>query len=231
MNIKAISLILGSSLILAACGGDDDDSVEMIDFEVTVTNATLAQPLSPVALVVADSSLSIFELSEPSSVELEYIAEAGDNSFLLDSLQDESVLVASSGAGIVAPGMSETLMFSVAEDELDEAYLSAVTMLVNTNDAITGVRGVKLADIEAGASWTTASIAYDAGTEANSEMAGTIPGPADGGEGFNAVRDDTNRISVHSGVITSADGYSDSVLTQAHRFDNPVMTVTISRAE
>ena len=47
---------------------------------------------------------------------------------------------------------------------------------------------------------------WDSGTEANSETAATIPGPAGGGEGFNATRDDSDTVSFHSGVISQDDG-------------------------
>ena len=72
---------------------------------------------------------------------------------------------------------------------------------------------------------------YDAGTEANSEAAGTIPGPADGGEGFNAERDDADTVSYHPGVVSSQDTLPDSVLMAEHRFDNPVARLIITRVE
>ena len=71
--------------------------------------------------------------------------------------------------------------------------------------------------------------AYDAGTEANSERAAGIPGPAAGGEGFNAVRDDEDFVRGHSGVVSSQDGLDDSVLTGAHRWDNPVFSLVVTR--
>jgi hypothetical protein len=74
-------------------------------------------------------------------------------------------------------------------------------------------------------------MAYDAGTEANSEAKGTMPGPADGGEGFNASRDDVDFVHIHPGVISMYDGLADSVLGASHRFDNPVLAVTIMRTE
>ena len=74
------------------------------------------------------------------------------------------------------------------------------------------------------------SIAYDAGTEADTELAAEIPGPVGGGEGFNAARDDQgDRVSMHSGVISQDDGLVTSDLTGQHRFDNPVVRVLIER--
>jgi len=63
-------------------------------------------------------------------------------------------------------------------------------MLVNTNDSFTGLNAWDLSKLAVGDSWSTNVGVYDAGTEINSELLGTIPGPADGGDGtdFNAMR-------------------------------------------
>jgi len=74
-------------------------------------------------------------------------------------------------------------------------------------------------------------MAYDAGTEANSETAATIPGPAAGGEGYNSTRDDRDTVGGHPGVISADDGLTGSALDASHRFDNPVARITITRLE
>ena len=71
----------------------------------------------------------------------------------------------------------------------------------------------------------------DAGTEVNSEAAGTMPGPADGGEGFNATRTDTGYVAMHPGVVTVDDGLTNSVLTVQHKFDNPAVRIMVTRIE
>ena len=228
MTINKLSLVLCSAALLTACGGDDD----MATFELTVTNITTAQPFSPVTALAADDSLSLFTLAQPASTELEEIAEGGDNSALLAAAAEEEAVYSSvSGSGIIMPGMSETLTVMVPVDELDQAYLSALTMLVNTNDAITAVQQVPLNSIAIGDSYPLMARAYDAGTEANTEAAGTIPGPADGGEGFNASRDDTGSVRVHPGVISVDGGLEGSVLSEVHRFDNPVALFSLTRIE
>ena len=80
-------------------------------------------------------------------------------------------------------------------------------------------------------SLTFTTFAYDAGTEANSEAAGTIPGPADSGEGFNEERDDVNYVAMHPGVVSQHDGLSSSVLSSQHKFDNPLTQVVITRTQ
>ena len=116
-------------------------------------------------------------------------------------------------------------------EDTTDSKLSLVSMLVNTNDAFTGLNAIDLASLAAGDSWTGYAGVYDAGTEANSEMAGTIPGPIDGGTGFDAARDDVDFVAMHPGVVSMDDGLATSVLTQAHRFDNPAVYITITRTE
>ncbi len=50
-----------------------------------------------------------------------------------------------------------------------------------------------------------------------------------GGKGFNADRDDVNVISFHRGVVTKDDGLVDSVLSEDHKFDNPIVKLSIRR--
>lgn len=198
---------------------------EMSSYEVTVTNLTNAQPLSPVA-VVLHSEGQLWSIGSSSSEALEYLAEGGNNSFVLGL---PVATVGASGQGPIGPGSSETITITIEEN--DSALLSVVTMLVNTNDAFTGVNAQSLAALEVGDSWSTYSYVYDSGTEANSEAAGTIPGPADGGAGFDAARDDVDYVSMHPGVVSAQDGLTTSVLTKQHGFDNPAAKITVTRTE
>jgi len=152
------------------------------------------------------------------------LAESGDNSGVL---AETSLLDTVGGAGVVLPGQTETIVLDSKQDSI--AALSVATMLVNTNDAFTGKTGIDVSTMQIGDSISMNTIAYDAGTEANSEAAGTIPGPADGGEGFNQARDDVDFVSAHPGVVGSDDGLMSSALTSVHKFDNPVMKITITR--
>ncbi|MDA0788147.1 MAG: spondin domain-containing protein [Proteobacteria bacterium] len=201
------------------------------EFQVSVLNLTAGQPLSPIALILHDSSWEMFQLGAPASVAVETLAEGGDNSMLLDEADgDAGVVATTSAGGPLPPGATELLTISAEEDSVD--LFSMMTMLVNTNDAITAARNISIASLDVGERIEITTLSYDAGTEANSELAGTIPGPADGGEGFNAARDDiADEVRGHSGVVTSDDGHSDSVLTQAHRWDNPVARVIITRID
>jgi hypothetical protein len=205
----------------------------MATFEVTVSNLTNAQPLSPVGVVVHEAGFSAFDVGNPASVGLEMLAESGDNSqFLSDAMATGIVDQTASGTGVIMPGAAEAVRFTILATSASGLEVSLMTMLVNTNDAISGVKDISLQGMSPGESVTMRTIAYDAGTEANSESGSTVPGPAAGGEGFNATRDDImDIVKMHAGVVTQDDGFATSALGEAHRFDNPVAQVTLTRTQ
>lgn len=233
---NAIALVAFATIGLAGCSDNDDNTPApvvppvvapvMQDYSVTVTNLTANQPMSPIAVVAHTNDSTLWSTGMPASVALETLAESGDSSTLTDETGVNELI---SGAGILVPGGTETI--SVSLEPADVADLSVVTMLVNTNDAFTGTTGFDLTALAVDESSTLRVIAYDAGTEANSEAKGTIPGPADGGEGFNAARDDNDKVHAHPGVISMDDGLMDSVLSASHRFDNPVLLIKITRTK
>jgi len=102
-----------------------------------------------------------------------------------------------------------------------------VGMLVNTNDGFIGLNGVDVSGLGLNESLDLKARVYDAGTEANSEAAADVPGQ--GGEGFNASRNDRDFVAVHPGVISMDDGLSGSSLDQSHRFDNPSARIVVTR--
>ncbi|WP_254843495.1 spondin domain-containing protein [Shewanella sp. UCD-KL21] len=198
----------------------------MQTYSITVTNLTANQPMSPIAIAAHSSDVMLWQAGETANIALEKIAEGGDAS---DVAAIEGIGVTASGAGILMPGMSETITITL--DEADIANLSVATMLVNTNDAFTGLNSYDISMLAVDAMVNMKGMVYDAGTEANSEEKGTMPGPADGGEGFNAARDDVDFVHIHPGVLTMYDGLMDSVLTPSHRFDNPAIAISISRTQ
>lgn len=202
-------------------------------FELSVTNLTVGQPFSPIAVIAHTDDFSVLTLGEPASAGLELLAEEGDNSDLIaEADADAAVITTASADDPLPPGSTETLMLTLNEDDLDDLLISGITMLVNTNDAITAVNGVALEGMAVGDTRTMNAIGYDSGTEANSEFVGSIPGPADGGEGFNAARDDlADEVRMHSGVLTTDNGLAESRLSEVHRWDNPVARFTITRTE
>lgn len=220
---------------LLACS-DSDDSPSSAQFQVSVTNLTFAQPLSPVAVVLHRSGYNSFVDGETASSAIEILAEGGDNSALLSDAQSNTAthIASLSTDGPIAPlSQSSTLTLDVPALDLSDLRLSVVSMLVHTNDAITGTNAFDVSNMAVGDEYTITGPTWDSGTEANTELATTMPGPDFGGEGFNAARDDTiDRVRIHAGAVTSAStdfGLASSSLADRHRFLNPTSRIQITR--
>jgi hypothetical protein len=229
-SINILAAILG--LALYGCSSSSTTAPSTgstaipASYEITLTNLTGAQAIAPVAVVLHTSAYHMGMLGASASLALEKLAEGGDNAMLLSEANaDASVLTTAAGVGVLMPAASETLMASVSN--LAGLQLSIAGMLVNTNDGFAALQGLDISTLAVGDSKVAFLPVFDAGTEANSEIAATMPGT--GGIGFDAVRDDVGFISVHRGVITVDDGLTTSGLLDKHRFDNPVVKVSIRR--
>ncbi|MCM8857530.1 MAG: spondin domain-containing protein [Candidatus Thiodiazotropha sp.] len=231
LKMAALTMMVTSPLFLTGCPNDNDNDsgvVTSVMYEVELTNLTAAQPMSPMAVVLHGSGYKMWTVGTSASNGLEQLAESGDNTEILAEAAGENGTTMS-GGGVITPGASESV--TIEADGAGDLALSLATMLVNTNDAYTGVDSKSLSEMRLDETQTMVLTAYDAGTEANSELASTIPGPAAGGEGFNATRDDRDSVGGHPGVVTHDDGLNSSALGEEHRFDNPVARVTITRLQ
>ena len=242
MNVKkymAMGFTLALATSMTACSDSDNDNDnsdakskstnDSYEYQVSVSNLTHNQPFSPLAVVLHDNSEVLWSLGEAASTSLEILAEGGDATSLIADADTAGAYDTELGDGVIPPGEMVTL--ELESDAYDEMFLSVVTMLVNTNDAYTGKQAIDVSALEIGDSLQLNLPVYDAGTEANNELAGSIPGPADGGTGYSDVRDDTNVVSMHPGVVSNTDGYTDSVLDSSHRFDSPVAKLVITRTQ
>lgn len=235
LRTKAIFLAAISTtaaLVLSGCGGSSNSSVPVNKtYQITVQNVMSNQPLSPVAIIAHKSGYQIFEVGNSATEGLEYLAEGGSNKELLvEAKANADYIGSSAGAGPIPPGGSESLSLELGD--VNDFEVSVATMLVNTNDAFAAEISSQVDDLEVGESLTINAPAWDAGTEANSESLGTIPGPADGGEGFNDSRaGDSDFVAIHQGVVTSDDGLTTSVLNESHRFDSPAARIIVERTE
>ncbi len=231
--ISTLILVVATGIMLAGCGngsnGSDDDDTEL-RFRVTITNLTANQPLSPVAIVLHDDGYEPWDDGDSASVGLEQLAEGGDASqFIASADADQDVMDTATGTAPVGPGAID--MFEVTTEDDSGILLSIATMLVNTNDGFAGINSHNIDNFAVGESQTVYANAMDAGTEGNTEALSDIPGPAAGGEGFNATRDDQDVVTGHPGVVTVDDGLSTSILDESHRWDNPVAKITVMRLE
>ncbi len=220
------------SLALLGCNDSDDEMVVIeppppttYSYQISVTNLTHAQPLSPIAAIFHQEG-NLWQRGEAASDALETLAESGDNSAVLAL----NIVQQSANSEMVLPP-GETTELMLTTQDLNMLKFSLISMMVNTNDGFSGLNAVDVSELSIGDSMNFRTLAYDSGTEANSEMAGTVPGPADMGEGFNINRDDVNFVSLHPGVVSQDDGLNQSVLGYQHKFDNPLMAVSITRMQ
>lgn len=233
-----IALACLSAVTLAGCGGSSNSTLPTptptptptpaptYEYEVTVTNLTSNQPLSPITIVTHNDDYKPFTIGEPADTALELLAESGDNT---DVLALTTLINKASDSSPLGPGATSVQTIETTATTLK---LSILSMLVNTNDAFTGLNSQDLTDYKVDDVKSFRLNVYDSGTEADSETAATIPGPATKGmgEGFNVARDDrADQVTMHPGIVTQDDGLVDSVLTSTHRFDNLVAKVSIKR--
>jgi len=177
---------------------NDDDGAEM--WRVTITNLTPpgpgapgSQPLSPPLFVVHSGQADVWGVGEIANHGVAAIAEDANNAPLESALPAlQGVKTVFTGAGGPIPS-GATRSFTV-ETSGEFNRLSVVTMLVNTNDAFTGLDSLRVR----GHGSSQETMAYDAGSERNNELKSHIPGPCCG----NAfVRDPEGAlIGPHEGI-------------------------------
>jgi len=225
----AVTVISAGLLTLSACS--DNDNMSQATYDITVYNLTNGQPFTPLGIVVHESAYMPWQLGEAVSTGLEMLAESGNPSdFLSEADTNTAVVISTSSSnGPFGPGSSETV--SITIDHSASLQLTVASMLANTNDAFTGIRNWDIGGLAVGESTSSMTHVFDAGTEANSETAGSMPGPAAMGEGFNTTRDDLDRLTIHSGVVTVDDGLTTSALNESHRWLGQAAKVTVTRTE
>jgi hypothetical protein len=199
----------------------------MQTYEVTLTNLTTNQPLSPPVVILHDDGYAAFTEGEPATVGLEALAEGGVTSELIREIQIYSGSIDYALGSVIQPGSSIRLTIGT---DIKAPKLTVASMLENTNDAFTGIGAYDLGSMVSAQSIVVNGPVWDSGTEINDELASTIPGPASGGQGFNRERlEIPDKVTFHQGVLTKAQGLSQSVLNESHRFDQPTIRINITK--
>ena len=148
------------------------------EYEVTITNISPGQTLTPQLLVSHPSDIRLFRLGESASEALEILAEGGDTQPLTDAV-DGIATDAVTIDGLLGPGESVTMTIDGIPGS---DRLSMAAMLIPTNDTFVALNGVPMPE---SGGLGRSLIAYDAGTEENDQSCQNIPGPRCGGEGYN----------------------------------------------
>jgi Spondin_N len=174
-------------------------------WQVTIENLTPpgpgapgSQPLSPPLFVVHSGRADIWSVGEVASHPIAAIAEDANNAVAESAFPRlRGVHEVFTGAGGPIPsGTSQTY---VVETMGRFNRLSVVTMLVNTNDAFTGLDSFR--PRRGGA--MLYRMAYDAGSERNNERSAFIPGPCCGS--LFARDPEGNVIRMHPGITGIGD--------------------------
>jgi hypothetical protein len=176
MRRIALALLAAAALAVPAVAWSDDDGGDhgTRTWDVTITNLTPpgSQPLSPPLFVVHSKRADIWSLGDIATHPVAAIAEDANNAPAESALADLPGVrdVFTGAGGPIPPGGTRTY---TVETRGHFNRLSVVTMLVNTNDAFTGLDSLRLS----GHGDTLRTRAYDAGSEVNDEDADFIPGP------------------------------------------------------
>ncbi len=207
-----------SRVALAAAGLNLVAGMALADsFDVTIYNLTKGQIISPPVVAAHDPSVAIFRVGEEASDELAALAEDADAVGLVALLTSVGADVAV-GAAVILPGESATVRI---ETSRGNRVLSAVGMLVTTNDAFFGLNSLPLRS----RARTTRVPAYDAGSEENNEDCGFIPGPPCGTEGVRDTADAEGFVHIHNGVHGITVG---GLIPARDDWRNPVAQITVT---
>ncbi len=200
-------------------------------FEITLTNLTTGEPgkggqiFSSPIFATHFKADSLAPVGQPAAPALVALAENGDVSGILEiatSIAANTVVA----DNVVVPGGSVTVRLN---GNVLNATLTVASMLVSTNDGFIAASGVPLFD-ETGmpVSTTLELMAYDAGSEDNTELASDIPGPL----GLDAEADPEGsnaRVPTEGGVITAHPGIQGvGDVSEAFAWTEPTATLTIT---
>jgi hypothetical protein len=211
-------------------------------FQVTFTDLTSGQPLTPAVAATHRGENELFQVGRAASFGLKEIAENGNNAPMLTRLgsdADVSDVVEAPGGPLVPAGSPGDAMFGQSTTfaisaERGARFLSLAAMLICTNDGFTGVNSVKLPS-HAGASVTVEAFGYDAGTELNTEDFADIVPPCQSLIGISSGEPGTGIsnpalaeggvIAHHAGILGGAD-----LVPAVHGWDvnAPVARITVT---
>jgi hypothetical protein len=167
---------VAAALAVALAAVPAADAKRADTFEVTFTNLTSGQPLTPAVAATHRGENELFQVGRAASFGLKEIAENGNNAPMLSRLgsdNDVSDFLEAPGGPLVPAGspgdatFGQSTTFTITADR-GARRLSLASMLICTNDGFTGVNSLELPS-KVGDSVTVETMAYDAGTEANTE--------------------------------------------------------------
>lgn len=216
----------------------ESDAAASRTYEVTITNLTPGQPITPPLLVTHSKDMGFFTVGEAASPELQQLAENGNaaplvgtlegKSGVLSVVQGEAPLVPANDPGGSGLAYSETFTISA---EGDMRYLSFASMLVCTNDGFAGADTIRLPIKQK----TVYVKALDARTESNTEDFADLVPPCQGAIGVSSDDEGTGESNpeiAEDGIVIPHPGITGDMDLQhrVHAWDGPVVKIDIVRA-
>jgi hypothetical protein len=171
---NGLAAVAAAAVALAAAPAAEAKRADT--FEVTFTDLTSGQPLTPAVAATHRGRNELFRVGDAASFGLKEIAENGNNTPMLARLgadKDVSDFLEAPGGPLVPAGtpgdamFGQSTTFTITADR-GARRLSLASMLICTNDGFTGVNSLRLPS-KVGDNVTVETMAYDAGTEANTE--------------------------------------------------------------
>ena len=227
MNRSRLAAFATTALALPAliaanpAAADDHDEAT---YEVTITNTTAGQYLTPPNFAAHSRAVDVFQVGQPASAGVGAVAESGGVPVLAAELAAATDGTSGVGADApIGPGGSATFSFTTDADRL-----SIVSMLICTTDGFAGLDSRPLPGKD-GQTRTYRLGAFDAGTEINTERdADLVPAPfcGDAEIGNGGPQDEL----AENGVVRrhkSIRGVGD--LPSMYDWNGPVAEVTITR--
>ncbi len=232
--------IAAALVALLAAGSPANADPPLRTYRVTLENLTNSQPFSPGIAVTHRPRVSLFDVGAPASTGIESIAEDGNQADAVsvftgsDNVTDVfDINRPITRDGTVVGTFTDSITFDIMARPGDR--LSLATMLICTNDGITGLDSVRL---PANGSVVYPSAGYDAGTENNTEQSEDIV-DACGALGPSALAGDPNGnidgavdtnphgvIAHHPNILGGAD-----LSATLHDWSDPVAAITIERID
>lgn len=236
MNIKLFA-VAATAMALILIIAEPARSEGGKTYKVTITNLTAGQPFSPPVLVTHTKRTSIFTVGEPSSEQIQAIAENGDGGPLVTALgEDVYVHQVVAGMAPLVPandpggtGFGNAATFKITAHG-KARYLSFASMLICTNDGFTGLDSIKLPNHRK----TVYSVAYDARSETNTEDFLDIVPPCQGLIGVTSGDAGTgmsNPMLAEDGIIIPHVGINGGIdlFPEVHGWSDPVAKIEIER--
>jgi Spondin_N len=238
-------LVAAAAAVTALAAAPAADAQPADSFDVTFTDLTSGQPLTPAVAATHRGKNELFRVGRTASFGLKEIAENGNNAPMLTRLaSDDDVFeaVEAPGGPLVPAGSPGDAMFGQSTTfsigaERGARFLSLASMLICTNDGFTGVNALKL-PTRVGDSVSVETLGYDAGTERNTEDFADIVPPCQDLIGISSGEPGTGSsnpalaeggvIHHHAGILGGAD-----LVPGVHGWDTeePVARITVTATD